>query len=694
MVKPNPSQLKKLGTNKSYVVTIALLVVSIVLMLATFAYVSRQSSYDKQYLALAGEQQVLSQRIAKYALEAASGDAEAFDALARYRNRFQEIMDVFYQGDPEAGLPPAPADVQATLEAVNGRWAQFRANVDKILAGREPVLSIRDNARRINELIPQLLADSDEVVNVLVENGAAPDQIYRASVQLMLSQRIANNVNKLLVGGEGNVTAADRFGRDATIFRSVLQGMLSGDPARGIARIKDPEARDKLEEVAGLFGEINTMVGAILERSPDLFEVQEAASQITGASDLLVEASNRLVDELSAAAAHRPDWLVVVFAAVGVLLLILLGWMLYRDAAARTAAAEEQNARNQAAILRLLDEIQGLSEGDLTVEAEVTEDFTGAIADAFNSAIAELRHLVTTINETSEQVASAAQETQATAMHLAEASDHQAQQITAASSAINEMAVSIEAVSRNANESADVARHSVDVAHKGSETVRRTIEGMDTIREQIQETSKRIKRLGESSQEIGDIVELINDIADQTNILALNAAIQAAMAGEAGRGFAVVADEVQRLAERSSNATKQIEALVKTIQTDTNEAVISMEHSTTGVVNGARLAEDAGDALEEIETVSGRLAELIAAISESASQQAGAASNISDTMNVIQEITTQTSAGTNETAASIGNLAELARELRRSVSGFRIPEESAPATGEPEGGAGQQAAPA
>jgi len=259
-------------------------------------------------------------------------------------------------------------------------------------------------------------------------------------------------------------------------------------------------------------------------------------------------------------------------------------------------------------------------------------------------------------------------------MHLAEASDHQAQQITDASTAINEMATSIEQVSSNAAEVAAEATRSVNIASQGSEAVQKTIHGMDTIREHIQETSKRIKRLGESSQEIGDIVELINDIAEQTNILALNAAIQAAMAGEAGRGFAVVADEVQRLAERSSDATRQIEALVKAIQSDTNEAVASMEQSTAEVVGGAQLAHDAGQALEAIETVSSHLAELISTISSSAKQQANAATNISDTMNVIQEITTQTSAGTNETAASIGNLAELANELRNSVAGFRLPQ--------------------
>jgi twitching motility protein PilJ len=334
---------------------------------------------------------------------------------------------------------------------------------------------------------------------------------------------------------------------------------------------------------------------------------------------------------------------------------------------------ELQNRHNQDAILRLLDEMGDLADGDLTVSATVTEDITGAIADSVNYTIDALRSLVQQINTTTLQVASAAQETQATALHLTDASDHQAQQITEVSTAITQMAGSIEQVSKNASQSSDVAAQSVTLASQGNEAVKKAINGMDTIREQIQETSKRIKRLGESSQQIGDIVELINDIAEQTNILSLNAAIQAAMAGEAGRGFAVVADEVQRLAERSSNATKQIDALVKTIQSDTNEAISSMERSTTEVVSGAKLSQDAGTSLEQIEAVSLQLAELIKNISDAAKQQAQAAISTSDSMNVIQEITMQTSTGTNESAASIGRLLELANELRTSVSGFKLP---------------------
>lgn len=333
-----------------------------------------------------------------------------------------------------------------------------------------------------------------------------------------------------------------------------------------------------------------------------------------------------------------------------------------------------QNQRNQEAILRLLDEMGDLAEGDLTVQVSVTEDITGAIADSINYAIEALRELVYTINKTSVRIAEAAHETRQVTERLAKASENQARQIDASSKTVSQMAHSMDDVSEKMAASAEVAEKSVGIAHEGAQRVRRTIQGMDAIREHIQETSKRIKRLGESSQEIGDIVALINDIADQTNILALNAAIQASAAGEAGRGFAVVADEVQRLAERSSNATRRIETLVKTIQADTNEAIISMDKSTTEVVNGAGLAEKAGEALEEIESVSARLAQLISSISRAANQVTEMTSRISTTMTTINELTAQNSEGTVTTASYVAKLDQLAQDLRQSVSGFRLPE--------------------
>jgi len=364
--------------------------------------------------------------------------------------------------------------------------------------------------------------------------------------------------------------------------------------------------------------------------------------------------------------------LAVILLAVGTLMAARLQRAL-ADQRLAVEAQRQENDRNQQAILRLLDELSSLADGDLTVQATVTEDITGAIADSINYAVDALRGLVTTINQSAIQLDSATRQTQALSQHLAKASGAQSKQIASATESAGGMAGSVAEVSGNAERAADVARHSVEVAHKGGDAVRRTIDGMNTIRETIQETSKRIKRLGESSQEIGNIVELINDIAEQTNILALNASIQASMAGEAGRGFAVVADEVQRLAERAANATKQIEVLVRTIQTDTNEAVVSMERSTTDVVGGALLAENAGAALEEIEQVSNQIASLVQNISASSRQQTGGAQNIARNMQVLKEISVQTAESTNATSAAIAKLAELSAGLRRAAAGFRLP---------------------
>ena len=649
----------------------ALVVLLLSLLVISYIIVTN-STYDREYSGYASDLRVLSQEVAKNATEAAGGKEEAFEQLKRSRDDFERKLGLIVSGNEATGLPPSELPAETGVIA---RWETLKQNADRILANQETVLTLHQIAETLNETIPQLQIEYEDVVMILLENDAPADQISVAERQSLRAERIVRSVNNILTGDEDAAIAANRFGEDATLFGRVMNSMFEGNDAMEISQVTDEDAIYGLEAIAELFEFVDSNVRAILETSPELFKVRNAANSIFQNSIALLAETTTLSSDVQTHADARvvsPSLAYMILALI-IVIIVFVGYKLFQDSQNRLRQTEEQNEQNQNAILRLLDELADLADGDLTTEATVTEDFTGAIADSINFAIDQMRGLVRAIRDTALQVASSAQETQSTAMHLADSSEHQAQEIAGASAAVNEMAVSIDQVSSNAAESASVAERSVTIAKKGAEVVQNTINGMDTIREQIQETSKRIKRLGESSQEIGDIVSLINDIADQTNILSLNAAIQASMAGDAGRGFAVVADEVQRLAERSSAATKQIEALVKTTQTDTNEAVISMEHTTAEVVRGARLAQDAGVALEEIETVSMNLADLIQNISNASRQQSLSAGHISNTMNVIQEITSQTSSGTNATAKSIGNLAEMASQLRASVSGFNLP---------------------
>jgi len=647
-------------------------------LLANVFWGGRLAEQERIALEKVATIQVASQQIATFAREAAAGQEEAFTSLEAIRNLIERDVNHLLDGSAEEGMPGYRTDPQVgpQLGVLAQSWSGIRGAADTILGRKDLVLQMTETAAGFQGRMPRLTQLMDEIVRVLTERNAPASQVYIATRQILLADRMLRRLSDILRGGDLAVTAADQFSRDAQTYGRVLEGLRDGNPELNIRQLTDPDARRLLDEVEAVFSEVGADVDTIQGASTELFEVTEAANTIVLDSQTLLEQANVVAVAFRNLPQKRlfgSNLLNIVLGAA-VVFFLLLALIAYNAQQRRQVQiASELNQRNQEAILRLLDEMGSLAEGDLTVKATVTEDITGAIADSVNFAVEALRSLVTTINETAVQVSAAAQETQATAMHLAEAAEHQAQQITSASAAINDMAKSIDQVSKNSAESAEVAQRSVEIASKGADVVRQTISGMDSIRDQIQETSKRIKRLGESSQEIGSIVELINDIAEQTNILALNAAIQAASAGEAGRGFAVVADEVQRLAERASSATKRIETLVQTIQADTNEAVSSMEQTTAEVVSGARRAEDAGEALNEIERVSNDLAKLISGISKEAMQQSAVASNISSTMNVIREITVQTSVGASQTAESIGNLAQLAADLRRSVADFKLP---------------------
>lgn len=617
--------------------------------------------------------QVNSQRLANQGREAVEGNA---DSYAAFKETKAEVDSDIAQLNANYG---DTTGVAGPIGTVSETWTPLAANAEQLIASEAAVLAFAGNADRFTQRVPQLQAQLDEVVRAMSASGSPSSQIYIALREVVLASTMARRVTEIRAGGEAASVAGDALARDAGVFEQVLAGLRAGDAAMNVQPLGNAAALAALSQADAQWAEMKQDLDAILASSPNLFRAQSAAAALTAGSEELLSDSESLFQSFTAFGSLRDTslagniWISILSGLVALVAIAGLLYSLNRAQRGRYETTMELNNRNQEAIMRLLDEMGSLAEGDLTVKATVTEDMTGAIADSINFAVEQLRSLVQTITDTSVQVASSAQETQATAMHLAEAAEHQAQEISSASDRINEIAASINQVSKNSAESADVAQRSVQIATKGAGVVRETIAGMDSIRDQIQETSKRIKRLGESSQEIGSIVELINDISEQTNILALNAAIQAASAGEAGRGFAVVADEVQRLAERASNATKRIETLVQTIQSDTNEAVSSMEQTTSEVVAGARLAEDAGTALGEIESVSSNLAGLIEGISSASQQQSAAATNITATMNTIQSITAQTSQGANQTAESIGNLAQLAADLRRSVADFKLP---------------------
>jgi twitching motility protein PilJ len=664
-------------TSKKVILVAGLLVLSILAMAVLLSLESVLSRQSKSYYSIVLKQQVISQQIVINALEAIAGKTEAFAQLADNRNNFVNSLRSLEDGSNSLNLPPLPVDFEAELSQLQSRWQSYDSNINTLVGAEVSIKTVNEYMTLINESLPQLVRLFDEIIADLVNNKAHGRGVEVATRQLILIQALEHRMQNLMTEGESVVSAARLFSSIAEKIETQLIAMLKGSPSLGIDRITNQAAIEKLVRFADLFSVVKNNVAGILDSAPQLFKVHEAALNIQSLSAGMLKASDELAARIGARDAGLQTLTIVGygFAALSLIFLAMLTVLASRESQQRLHYSQEQNDKNQRAILRLLDEMTNLADGDLSTHTTVTEDITGAIADSVNYSIDALRDLVETINETAEQVGSAVRVTQTTTGKLEIASTTQAKEITGASLAITDISEAMTNISEKAGDSAEVARKSVGIAHSGGETVRQTITGMETIREQIQETSKRIKRLGESSQEIGDIVNLITEISDQTNILALNAAIQASMAGEAGRGFAVVADEVQRLAERTGDATKQIEALVKAIQADTNEATVSMEQSTANVVKGARLTEKAGSALDRIEQVSMNLAQRILEISDSTKSQASASVKVADAMGVIQEITQNTSEGSGQVSNSIGDLSSMVEAMHKSVAGFKLPEQ-------------------
>ena len=669
-----------------------------ILMTVLALWRNAASSADASALTqVASDALMHSQRIGKAAPNAVRGNPEAFAQLDDSRKRLTADLQLLSRGGDFNGraLPAPDVRMERVMVEVTRKWKSTDNAAATILTMQPELLGLEKSVRQLDTIAPLLLNLSEELLDQKVAQGGSSRELAALGRMMMMSQRMSRGASDFLTAGSIRSEAAFQLGRDATAFGNTIDAFNNGSAALGIARASDAGTLAKLEELNNRFDGYQETVGSILgnlgkfsaakaAEQSIFYENEELKKQLTG------------VQETYRAEQGTPDiwfWLMVAAAIFTLLTAASVSRVLLQDSRNRTRGAEQRrleaeamrlqsqakeeeakatNDQNQAAILRLMNELQEVADGDLTIHATVSEDITGAIADSVNYTVEELRGLVGRVTNTAEQVTSASTHAQEISTELLNAARQQSREIEDASATVLKLAAEITDVSRSATESAHVARQSVAAATQGATAVENAIVGMHEIRDQIQETSKRIKRLGESSQEIGEITELISDITEQTNVLALNAAIQAASAGEAGRGFSVVAEEVQRLAERSAGAAKQIGALVRTIQTDTHDAVAAMEKSTQGVVEGAKLSDAAGAALAEISRVSNQLAELIEGISHATEKQATSANGVAGNIGHILEVTQHTQDGTQQTAQSIRQLSVLAQELKNSVSRFRV----------------------
>ena len=653
------------------------------ILLAGYALFSSSRSSDQ--VAATAQAQTQSQRLAKSVSQALLGGAAAFPEM-------REAVDVLTRNVRSlrdgGDVPAASGGLQGDLEKLLPLVDRAEKSTTVVLAQQKTLTQVGQALRAINRSSGDLQETAEAVSSLKLQQGAGSAEVQAMGQLVMLTQRMGKSANEFQTMEGVSPEAVFLLGKDLNSFREIADGLINGSAELKLPAARDPAVRERLVQLKKQYEELRAQAGTILGNLQGLVAAREAQTIIVNDSEPL----RRGLDALQGHFAQEGRFsgaqlfgsvlaiLLLAAGALGLLRLFVLDQTTRSHLAEdqrREAERQEQEAKrvndaNQAAILRLMNELQSVAEGDLTQQATVTEDITGAIADSVNYTVEELRTLVEVVQSTVARVTDTTQQVEQTSTELLAASTEQLREIRETGEAVLQMAGRINNVSAQAQQTAQVARQSRAAAGSGLTAVQNTIGGMNAIRDQIQDTSKRIKRLGESSQEIGEITELISDITEQTNVLALNAAIQAASAGDAGRGFSVVAEEVQRLAERSADATRQIAAIVRTIQNDTQDAVAAMERSTQGVVEGAKLTDAAGSALGDIDRVTNQLSSLIEAISDQALREASSANNLAANIQHIFAVTEQTGQGTRSTAQMVRELSRSAEELKASVARFKV----------------------
>ncbi len=663
-----------------------LLALSLIALAAMVYWTVSQTDRGAQQVGAIGQSLMQSQRLAKSVSQVLIGSPEAFPELKESSTALASNVRGLQSGS--ATVPALGEAYSAEVGKIVPLMERAEKNAATVLGEQKTLTEVGTALRSVSRQSSDLLEVAETISSLKLQQNAPPAEISAAGQLVMLTQRIGKSANEFLTMEGVSPEAVFLLGKDLNSFKEIGEGLLDGSQELRLAPTRDEQTRERLTALLKMYEETRAQAGGILGNLQGLVSAREAQTAIVAESEPLRKELEGLQDKLSSVSGLGLTGLLLLLIPAALALLAALGlaYVQLRDSRQRQMLAEQQrhsaelqqqeakrvNDANQAAILRLMNELQTVAEGDLTQEATVTEDITGAIADSVNYTVEELRSLVGNVQSTATRVAQTTSKVETTSTELLATSTEQLREIRETGQSVLDMAARINDVSAQAQESASVARQSLQAAESGLTAVQNAIGGMNSIRDQIQETSKRIKRLGESSQEIGEITELIADITEQTNVLALNAAIQAASAGEAGRGFSVVAEEVQRLAERSGDATRQIAALVKAIQTDTQDAVAAMERSTQGVVEGARLSDNAGTALSEIDSVSRRLADLIEQISSAASKEADQANQVASSIQHIFAVTEQTGESTRSTANQVRDLARMADELRQSVARFKI----------------------